>query len=400
MLEERKVLHVTNITHNTTEDELKDFFEIAGSVTGVSISKDAFPWAAFVRFETAGEARRALRIDGKSLGTSCLKVQFSKQPFPSLPPPRANISSRLGLWHTGAASAAFAPQTFDVQLSNIPVSVKESTLREMFAPFGTVVHAIIYADSSGLTTGNGKVSFTDLDSASRASIEMNGKRLQNSFNPLSCYLAQSKTLLSPRNSLHPPRPNQHPQQQSASSEYHRYHPYGNPSMYGSEGGSANPPHQYMPQGTPYIPNAPYSEQQQQQQQYQQQPSHQGGFQQVEYPPTAQQITVPIYPQTSLGQVQAPAFPGKPAAVYVGNLPETTCKNCLLYQLFAPYGCIISVRAGETRSDDASGKASKGWYGFINYKDMNMANLAIQTLNQSSLDGNILKVALKTERRKF
>ena len=373
MLEERKVLHVTNITHNTTEEELKDFFGIAGVVTGVSISRDAFPWAAFIRFENAGDARRALRIDGKSLVTSCLKVQFSKQPFPATAPKRTSLTSRLGSW---SASADSADQTYDVQLSNIPVTVKEDTLREIFAPFGTVINAVIFADSSGLTTGNGKVSFTDLDSASKASVEMNGKRLQNSFNPLSCYLVQPKTTTQ--------RVNQPAVQQSTSSSDYRYHPYGNQPY-------SNTQHHYQQQHyTPPVPsypqNVPYADHQ--------------GYQPVEYQ-QSQQVAPPMYPQTSLGQVQAPsAFPNKPIAVYVGNLPETTCKNCLLYQLFAPYGCIISVKASETRTDEATGKTAKGWYGFINYKDMNMANLAIQTLNQSSLDGNILKVALKTERRKF
>ena len=42
-------------------------------------------------------------------------------------------------------------------------------------------------------------------------------------------------------------------------------------------------------------------------------------------------------------------------------------------------------------------AKPNWYGFVNYKDVNCANVAILTLDKSTLDGQTLKVVLKTDK---
>ncbi len=49
-----------------------------------------------------------------------------------------------------------------------------------------------------------------------------------------------------------------------------------------------------------------------------------------------------------------------------------CKNCLLYQLFAPYGAVTSVKSMETKTEPKEGKYA-GWFGFVNYKDLAAAN---------------------------
>ena len=87
----------------------------------------------------------------------------------------------------------------------------------------------------------------------------------------------------------------------------------------------------------------------------------------------------------------------PVGIYVGNLPETSCKQCLLYQLFSPYGAIASVKAMEPTSTKDTNFAPGSWFGFVNYVNQAGADTAVNTLHKSTLDGQVLKVVYKASK---
>ncbi len=76
-------LYVGNLSYQTTEDELRELFAQAGTVTAVDLIKDRDTGSskgfAFVTMGTAAEAEAAINlINGKSLGNRELKVNAAR----------------------------------------------------------------------------------------------------------------------------------------------------------------------------------------------------------------------------------------------------------------------------------------------------------------------------------
>ncbi|XP_045774172.1 protein elav [Maniola jurtina] len=97
---------------------------------------------------------------------------------------------------------------------------------------------------------------------------------------------------------------------------------------------------------------------------------------------------------------APASPvpllGAPAApqttVYVYNVGEDT-DELALWQLFGPYGAIDSIKVIK----DPETKKNKG-FAFVNMREYDEAAMAIQGLNGYTLNGQVLSVSFKTQKR--
>ncbi|XP_032518202.1 ELAV-like protein 1 isoform X1 [Danaus plexippus] len=97
---------------------------------------------------------------------------------------------------------------------------------------------------------------------------------------------------------------------------------------------------------------------------------------------------------------APASPvpllGAPAApqttVYVYNVGEDT-EELALWQLFGPYGAIDSIKVIK----DPETKKNKG-FAFVNMREYDEAAMAIQALNGYTLNGQVLSVSFKTQKR--
>lgn len=96
---------------------------------------------------------------------------------------------------------------------------------------------------------------------------------------------------------------------------------------------------------------------------------------------------------------APASPvpllGAPAAqttVYVYNVGEDT-EELTLWQLFGPYGAIDSIKVIK----DPETKKNKG-FAFVNMREYDEAAMAIQGLNGYTLNGQVLSVSFKTQKR--
>lgn len=98
---------------------------------------------------------------------------------------------------------------------------------------------------------------------------------------------------------------------------------------------------------------------------------------------------------------APASPlpllGTPPAshqttVYVYNIGEET-EELALWQLFGPYGAIDSIKVIK----DPETKKNKG-FAFVNMREYDEAAMAIQALNGYTLNGQVLSVSFKTQKR--
>ncbi|CAH2090066.1 unnamed protein product [Euphydryas editha] len=105
--------------------------------------------------------------------------------------------------------------------------------------------------------------------------------------------------------------------------------------------------------------------------------------------------------TPLPLIGAPASPvpllGAPTAphqttVYVYNIGEDT-EELALWQLFGPYGAIDSIKVIK----DPETKKNKG-FAFVNMREYDEAAMAIQTLNGYTLNGQVLSVSFKTQKR--
>jgi RNA recognition motif-containing protein len=66
-----------------------------------------------------------------------------------------------------------------VYVGNLPFSVDDNQLKEMFAQYGEISEAVVIKDKfSGRSKGFGFVTFSSAESAEKAIAEMNGKDMQ------------------------------------------------------------------------------------------------------------------------------------------------------------------------------------------------------------------------------
>jgi RNA recognition motif-containing protein len=76
-------LYVGNMSYSTTEDELRDLFMQAGTVTSVAVIKDRETQRpkgfAFVEMSSQAEAQKAIEMfNGRSLGDRELRVSIAQ----------------------------------------------------------------------------------------------------------------------------------------------------------------------------------------------------------------------------------------------------------------------------------------------------------------------------------
>lgn len=87
-----------------------------------------------------------------------------------------------------------------------------------------------------------------------------------------------------------------------------------------------------------------------------------------------------------------AAPSHQTTVYVYNIGEET-EELALWQLFGPYGAIDSIKVIK----DPETKKNKG-FAFVNMREYDEAAMAIQALNGYALNGQVLSVSFKTQKR--
>jgi cold-inducible RNA-binding protein len=65
-----------------------------------------------------------------------------------------------------------------VYVGNLPYSIRDNELKELFASFGEITEAVVITEHSGRSKGFGFVTFVDEESAKKAVTEMNGKDVE------------------------------------------------------------------------------------------------------------------------------------------------------------------------------------------------------------------------------
>jgi len=81
-------------------------------------------------------------------------------------------------------------QGLNLYVKNLDDTVSDESLREFFAPYGTITSCKVMRDPNGTSKGSGFVAFSTSEEASRALSEMNGKMIASK--PLYVALAQRK----------------------------------------------------------------------------------------------------------------------------------------------------------------------------------------------------------------
>lgn len=97
------------------------------------------------------------------------------------------------------------------------------------------------------------------------------------------------------------------------------------------------------------------------------------------------------PASPVPMLSAPPAPHQ-TTVYVYNIGEDT-EELALWQLFGPYGAIDSIKVIK----DPETKKNKG-FAFVNMREYDEAAMAIQALNGYTLNGQVLSVSFKTQKR--
>ncbi|KAK9071140.1 hypothetical protein SSX86_009708 [Deinandra increscens subsp. villosa] len=178
---------VKNLSESTTDDDLNKAFSEYGPITSAVVMRDAdgnSKCFGFVNFENADDAAKAVdglngqKFDEKEwyVGKAQKKTereQELKQKFEQTMKEAVDKSQGLNLY-----------------IKNLDDTVSDETLKELFAPFGTVTSCKVMRDPNGASKGSGFVSFSTSDEASRALSEMNSKMVASK--PLYVAHAQRK----------------------------------------------------------------------------------------------------------------------------------------------------------------------------------------------------------------
>nr|AEX15533.1 ELAV-like-1 [Pleurobrachia bachei] len=298
----------------------------------------------------------------------------------------------------------------NVYIAGIPKQWKEPDLGELFSQHGPLKHVKILRESSGESRGAGFVKYGTSKEASAAILNLDGKVPEGGTLPLIVKIADSgkkadsglqlKTKVGGGGvvSYHDQRFSPYAKTSSTAAAAAaapipasapppaQANPYGHPGSYppanagyGAYPPPAGPPHDYTRSAPAHGGHPP--------------PAGYGSMYGASYPHPAPPVAAPA-PAPPPASGAAAATPGS-FCLYVANLPETSCKNCLLYQLFAPFGAITSVKA----MNNVKSESTDHWFGFVNFNIYGDAANAVHAMNGSTLNGRTLRVDFKSEKKK-
>lgn len=413
--EQRKKLMINYLPRSVDVNHLKAMFEKYGAVANAHIVKNTVTNESkgygFITFHDENAAVGAINeLNGHQMEDKRLRVAYSTP---------IDDNNRV------KAAPAASNDDVNVYIANLPKNWDEKELTARFETYGPVKHCKILRDMGGASRGAGFVRYETSKMAAAAILDMDDRCPEGASLPLIVKIADGKKKDKPAASSvnHSGLPglvlNHNPATASALQAMtaspspnnsftshshnmdHRFNPYGKPPTHSQspQPSAYTHPGAYPPIGSnyssasgshtslsPFPTPSPYP---------------------TSTPPTQSSPVIPGYSQPhSHPMMTQPTVPPVPAAavnnknnhycVYIGNLPETTCKSCLLYQLFSPYGAIANVKPMSNVKPDGG---NDHWFAFVNFKSYTDAGQAIQALNGSTLNGRSLKVDFKTEKRK-
>ena len=393
--EQKKNLMINYIPRDVSESELRELFTQHGPISNLHVVKnkqtqESAGYGFITYCEEESAARAISMLNGAPLKDKRLRVAYS-------------VPKEASVVKTNSNDEA------NVYVANMPKTFREDKMRELFAQFGNIIQLKILTEpGTDMSRGAGFVKYDSSKAAAQAILAMDGVTPPEGSVPLVVKIADGKKknkeagnstlsgLVLNQTSNGAIRVN---------SESNRFNPY-----------SKSPSQPAMQQQQPMM--------------------HPGA-----YPPAASFAHLPGYPQSMMQPSPAQAAPSMPSmshqahpymqqqpmqqqpqhthqpsptfqgsamqpataidnkasyCLYIGNLPETSCKNCLLYQLFSPFGAIVSVKPMQNKVPDSN---SDHWFAFVNMKEYGQAMSSIQSLNNSTLNGRTLKVDFKTDKKR-
>jgi RNA recognition motif-containing protein len=321
------------------------------------------------------EAQSAiLKLNGSNLGGSFIEVRMADHDMD-----------------------AEEPQSDNLYCKNLPSNYTDMDVRCLFEPFGSVhtCRVLHHGDLTGLG-GAALIRLSSVEEATNAIRDLNGHQIPGSYHPLIVKYAdnsEAKAKKSATRSL--PLPSIVQSQQQGYHPPQRHNPYGSLSAAASAAAAVVVSQQHLLAqhyggfgGAPaFINTSQYSAAQ----------YPYSNPQQAMVDPLYQSI-FPLGSSSSLGhQIAAgPPSPGPQvslsvASLYIKNLP-LDANRLFLYEKFAPYGAILSVKV---LYDDHG--TSKG-IGFVNYATVDSAQKAAAALNNLPVGDRCLQISFQTRRK--
>ncbi|KAF5786968.1 hypothetical protein HanRHA438_Chr10g0460061 [Helianthus annuus] len=178
---------VKNLSESTTDDDLTKAFSEYGTITSAVVMKDADGKSkgfGFVNFENADDAAKAVEgLNGQKFDEKEWYVGKAQKKTDREQELKQKFEQNM-------KEAVDKSQGLNLYIKNLDDTVSDETLRELFAPFGTITSCKVMRDPNGASKGSGFVSFSTSEEASKALSEMNSKMVASK--PLYVALAQRK----------------------------------------------------------------------------------------------------------------------------------------------------------------------------------------------------------------
>lgn len=322
-----------------------------------------------------------MKLNGSTLGSSCIEVRMADHDMEN---------EQMALPEDNKQPSD------NVYCKNLPSNYSDLDVRQLFEPFGTVLtrRVLHHGDLTGLG-GAALVRLSSVEEATNAIRDLNGYQIPGSYHPLIVKFADNSDTKAKKSAarslplplVHSGQPQGYPPQ--------RHNPYGSLAAAASAAAAvvSSQQHVLAPQhygfggSSPSFMNAsPYSP-----------PQYPYNSPQAVVDPTYQSM-FPLASSSSLGHPLPSAMPSQVpqvtlsvASLYVKNLP-LDADRLFLYEKFAPYGAILSVKV---LCDDHG--QSKG-VGFVNYAANDSAQKAAAALNNLPVGDKCLQISFQTRRK--
>ncbi|GMH38961.1 hypothetical protein BSKO_06859 [Bryopsis sp. KO-2023] len=351
-------VYVKNIPEEVDESTLQAIFQPFGVIDCCRVQRNPRNTTGltfgFVKFRSVEQARASIQgMNGAIVGNSTLEVKFADQ---------------------DPTEKAFNGKTpsDNLYVRNLPNTFDDRQLRMLFSSYGAVIDCRILHNGEGQRGAGALVRMGSVDESTRAISALNGQRPQGGTDILLVRYADTEEEKAKRKD-----------RKTVAGTAGRFSPYSltKPQpipLNGVSGAVPQPAYPGVPPPFNPWPN-PMPEPV---------PGAGAGFPPSvpsAYPPPG----VQPYDQSGLlGYAPPPSL--QPASIYIKNLPSDAGK-LFLYEKFAPFGAILSVKALEDDKGQCRG------VGFVNYGDNSAAVRAVQSLNGAKIGERNLHVSLQTHR---
>jgi len=178
---------VKSLSESTTDEDLRKAFSEYGTITSAVVMRDAdgnSKCFGFVNFENTEDAARAVEgLNGQKFDEKEWYVGKAQKK-------NEREQELKQKFEQSMKEAVDKSQGLNLYIKNLDDTVTDESLKEFFAPFGTITSCKVMRDPNGTSKGSGFVAFSTSEEASRALMEMNGKMIAGK--PLYVALAQRK----------------------------------------------------------------------------------------------------------------------------------------------------------------------------------------------------------------